>query len=161
MTQNNRRVAITGLGIVSPLGNTIDELWQSLLAGRSGVDVLQRIPPNHLPSGIGGEARDFAGRIEDFGDLEKSLKRTIKKGLKLMCREIEMGVAAAQFAIAQAGLHPHPCDPARIGTLFGTDYIITQPSEFSSGIHNCSTNRKFDFSSWVPTVYTKWSLYGC
>ena len=144
----NRRVVITGMGVVSPLGNTPDDLWQALCNESSGVDFLQRIPSDHLPSKVGGEASAFAGTIDDFGELEKKLKRTIKKGLKLMCREIEMGVASAQHALANAGLNPEVYDPDRIGTMFGSDYIITEPGEFNSGIQNCMESEQFDFERW-------------
>ncbi len=148
MTQNKRRVVITGMGVVSPIGNSLDALWSSLSAGISGVDFLKRFPADHLPSGIGGEADSFEGQIEDFGELEKDVKRTIKKGLKLMCREIKMGVAAAQHAIANAGLSPAVYAPERIGTMFGSDYIITEPDEFSQGMWHCLNDREFDFDLW-------------
>ena len=150
MTQNKRRVVVTGMGVVSPIGNSLDALWSSLSAGNSGVDFLKRFPAGHLPSGIGGEADCFEGQIEDFGELEKDVKRTIKKGLKLMCREIKMGVAAAQHAIANAGLSPAVYAPERIGTMFGSDYIITEPDEFSQGMRHCLNDREFDFDLWGP-----------
>ena len=50
------------------------------------------------------EAREFTGDIDDFGPLDKDQKRSIRKGIKVMCREIQMGVAAAQRALADAGL---------------------------------------------------------
>ena len=162
MTQNKRRVAITGMGVISPLGNSPDALWQALCDEVSGVDFLERIPADHLPSKIGGEAKSFTGTIDDFGELEKKLKRTIKKGLKLMCREIEMGVASAQLAIAGAGLDPEVYDPTRIGTLFGSDYIITEPDEFSRGVRNCMAENGFDFELWgeqgVSQVEPLWLL---
>ena len=149
MTETNRRIVITGMGAISPIGNSADEIWKSLNDGVSGIDFLQRVPPDHLPSKIGGEASAFTGDISDFGDLEKKLKRTIKKGLKLMCREIEMGVAAAQHAIAGAGLVTDTYAPERIGTMFGSDYIITEPFEFSSGVKNCMDDEnQFDFGVW-------------
>ena len=148
MSETARRVVITGLGVISPLGNTVDELWENLVQRKSAVDYLERVPNDHLPSKVGGEARTFTGSIDDFGELEKKLKRTIKKGLKLMCREIEMGVASAQLAIADAGLSHEHFAPERIGTLFGSDYIITEPGEFSSGINNCVNEEEFDFAQW-------------
>ncbi len=148
MAQNNRRVVITGMGVICPLGNSPETLWSALSAGESGIEFLKRIPDVHLPSKIGGEARFFNGDIDDFGELEKKLKRNVKKGLKLMCREIEMGVASAQLAIANAGLSPEVYDPVRIGTMFGCDYIITEPSEFTTGVKNCVPDGSFDFSLW-------------
>ena len=162
MNQNGRRVVITGMGIISPLGSTPDQLWESLVNQKSGVDYLQRIPGDGLPSNFGGEARGFTGSIDEFGELEKMLKRTIKKGLKLMCREIEMGVASAQLALKDSGLNPEIYDPVRIGTLFGSDYIVTEPAEFSSGVLNCLADKKFDFEQWgeqgISKVEPLWLL---
>ncbi|MEM9412254.1 MAG: beta-ketoacyl-[acyl-carrier-protein] synthase family protein [Planctomycetota bacterium] len=148
MSQSSCRVVITGLGVISPLGNSVEELWDGLAHRKSGIDFLTRIPGDHLPSKVGGEASSFTGHIDDFGELEKKLKRTIKKGLKLMCREIEMGVASAQLAIADAALSHEHFEPERIGTLFGSDYIITEPGEFASGIKNCIDDNQFDFGRW-------------
>ena len=61
-----------------------------------------------------GEARAFTGEIDDFGPLEKERKKSIKKGLKVMCRETRMAVAAAQLAIADAGFAEKPMDPEMI-----------------------------------------------
>ena len=95
MAQQNRRVVITGMGAISPLGNSIESLWERLSSGTSGVDVLKSVPVDNFPVDIGGECNEFEGKIENFGELDKKLKRNVKKGLKLMCREIQMGVAAA------------------------------------------------------------------
>ena len=99
-----RRVVVTGLGLVSPLGNTPEKLWRALATGQSGIGPLQSIPTDRLPTKFGGEAREFTGSIEDFGPLEKTMGRNIKKSLKMMCREIQMGVAVAQLAITHSGL---------------------------------------------------------
>ena len=148
MSTNQRRVVITGMGLVCPLGNTPDLLWGSLIAGKSGVSRLDRLPFDHLTTDIGGVAGDFSGSIEDFGTLEKLLQRSIKKGLKLMCREIQMGVAAAQTAIAHAGWSTGVYPAEKIGTMFGSDYIISDPAEYQNGIAQCMPNGKFDFARW-------------
>ncbi len=149
MAQTDRRVVITGMGLISPIGNSPDALWDSLAQRRSGVKPLTNLPTDHFPSDFGGECTDFTGTIEDFGPLEKNLQRSIKKGLRLMCRDIQLGVAAAQLALADAGLQPGSVDPNRIGTLFGSDYIITSPVDFAAGIRNClGENGKFHFQQW-------------
>ena len=58
-----RRVVITGYGLISPIGNNPEKFWRSLEDGQSGIELLQSIPPEHLPSKYGGEARDFSGQI--------------------------------------------------------------------------------------------------
>ena len=158
-----RRVVITGVGLISPLGNTPEDLWESLRAGRSGVRPLERVPPQFLPIRCGAEAREFTGRIEDFGPLEKSVQRTIRKGLKVMCREIQMGVAAAQRALLHAGLPPGSYDPDRTGVVYGSDYIMTMPDEFTEGIREClDEQRHFEFQRWatqgLPKLTPLWLL---
>lgn len=163
MPYSDRRVVITGMGLISPLGHSCDELWKSLESGTSGVKQLSAIPTDHFPSDFGGECTEFTGSIENFGTLEKKLQRSIKKALRLMCREIQLGVAAAQLAVVDAGLEPGIVDPERIGTLFGSDYIITSPLDFAQGIQNCvDSDGKFNFDNWaengLPKVEPLWLL---
>jgi len=163
MSHSDRRVVITGMGLISPLGHNCDDLWSALSEGRSGVDILANIPTDHFPSDFGGECTEFTGDISNFGTLEKKLQRGIKKGLRLMCREIQIGVAAAQLAIADAGLVAGSYDPTRIGTLFGSDYIITSPVDFVEGVQNCLEGDKdFNFENWaesgLPKVEPLWLL---
>lgn len=163
MSQSDRRVVITGMGLISPLGHSYTDLWDSIWEGRSGVKQLSAVPTDHFPSDFGGECTDFTGTIDSFGPLEKKLQRTIKKALRLMCREIQLGVAAAQLAIGDAGLELGSYEPTRTGTLFGSDYIITSPVDFASGIQSClAEGGEFKFDDWahngLPKVEPLWLL---
>jgi 3-oxoacyl-[acyl-carrier-protein] synthase II len=158
-----RRVVITGIGVISPLGNTLDELRSALIAGRSGIGPLQTVPTGNFDFDWGGEARGFTGAIEQFGPLDKNLQRAIRKGQKLMCREIEMGVAAAQLALHDSGLDESRRDADRTGVLFGCDYILTAPEEFAEGIRGCMDgHHEFSFTNWaeqgMPRVNPLWLL---
>ena len=158
-----RRVVITGVGLVSPLGQSADQLWDALLNRRSGVGPLESLPTRYLPTCYGAEARGFTGNITDFGELEKVTQRNIRKGLKVMCREIQMGVAVAQHALADARLNPEVRDPDRTGVVYGSDYIMTLPEEFSEGIRRClNEDDEFDFKRWadegLPKVDPLWLL---
>ena len=139
----SRRVVITGVGVISPLGNSPDVLWNSLRDGRSGIAAIESLPVEHLATKFGGEAREFTGHISDFGDLEKDLVRPIKRGSRLMCREIQMGVAAAQHALQSAGLKIGDYEPERTGVCFGSDYIATLPDEDADGIVECVEEGEF------------------
>ena len=163
MSSSDRRVVITGMGLVSPLGNSVDSLWEHLASRRSGIRIIERLPSEKLPSDVAGQAWDFAGNIDDFGPLEKMTKRGIKKSLRLMCREIQMGVAASQFAIAHSQLDLAQVDSSRIGTMFGCDYIVTEPFEFARGVHaSLNEAEQFDFENWgdkgKPAVEPLWLL---
>lgn len=144
-----RRVVITGVGLVSPLGNTPESLWDALANRKSGVARLSSLPNDNWTTPFAAEARDFTGDIADFGPLEKEKQKQIRKATKLMCRETQMGVAAAQRALADAGLPGAAYEPERIGVVFGSDYMMTLPEEFSSGVAKCAAESgKFDFERW-------------
>jgi 3-oxoacyl-[acyl-carrier-protein] synthase II len=144
-----RRVVITGVGVISPLGNSREKIWSQILAGACGISRLQSLPGESLISPYGGECREFTGNIEEFGPLEKDLKKTIRKGLKVMCREIQMGVAASQLALSSAKLTPGSYNAERTGVSYGCDYLMTMPQEYIDGIRNCTNERgEFEFERW-------------
>ena len=158
-----RRMVITGMGVVSPLGNRCDKLIESLRQSTSGVGPFTQVPRGVLSTDYGAEASEFTGNIDDYGPLDKSLKRTIRKGSKVMCREIEMGVAAAQLALTDAELSVEHRDPARTGVVFGCDYIMSLPSEFVTGIQKClDDSGRFQFDQWgsqgKPEINPLWLL---
>jgi 3-oxoacyl-[acyl-carrier-protein] synthase II len=103
-----RRVAVTGLGAVTPCGNSAAATWESLLAGRSGVGFIQAFDASEYPVRIAGEIKDF-----DPTPLlpPKELRRTERYTL--------LGLAAANEAVADAGLDD-AYHPARIGIVFGS-----------------------------------------
>ncbi|MEL6107728.1 MAG: beta-ketoacyl-[acyl-carrier-protein] synthase family protein [Planctomycetota bacterium] len=159
---SSRRVVITGVGVVSPLGNDPDELVEDLRSLKSAIRPLQQVPHGVLSIDHGAEAIGFTGDIEDYGPLEKPLKRAIRKWGKLMCREIELGVAVAQRALHDAGLDSETRDRDRTGVLYGCDYIMSQPIEFAAGIAKCLDESGFDFTRWgefgKPEVTPLWLL---
>ena len=192
-----RRVVITAVGLVSPLGSTKEALWEGLCSGREpGVVALpndlaglsekgdrhhlperpdepsvgarccaQMVPVPFFPPPIarfGAGCGQFSGEIDDFGPLEKEQKKAIRKGLKVMCRECQMGVAAAQLALGDAGSKLGTLDPHRTGISFGTDYMVTVPEDFTEGIVECLDGQgRFDFSRWRGHGMTKSRPYGC
>lgn len=150
-----RRVVVTGMGVICPLGNSPSRVWENLAAGTSGIQPFRTLPPQ-FPSKSGGEAREFTGDIGDFGPLEKTLQRTIKKGLKVMCREIQMAVAAAQLALLDSQLSADRRNPERTGVAFGSDYIMTVPNEFTDGVVNCQDEAgQFHFEKWGTAGISK------
>lgn len=124
MNSASRRVVITGMGVISPLGSSKEALWEALAAGRSGVSPISVVRPGAVSVHVAAEAKQFSGEIDDFGPLEKEQKKAIRKGLKVMSRECQMGVAAAQLALLDAAAGPRQWDPERTGISFGVDYML-------------------------------------
>jgi 3-oxoacyl-[acyl-carrier-protein] synthase II len=91
-----RRVAITGLGVVTPAGVGVEPFWQGLLAGRGFTRRIDAFDPANFPSRVGGQVADFSAR--DF------VPKTYRKSVKVMARDIEIAVAAADLAFRDAGI---------------------------------------------------------
>jgi len=110
---SRRRVVVTGLGCISPVGNTVAEAWANLLAGRSGVGRITRFDASNLSCQIAGEVKDFP--------LETYIS---SKEARTMDTFIHYGIAAAAQAVADAGLPTLEAldDEAacRIGVLIGS-----------------------------------------
>lgn len=157
-----RRVVITGLGVASPIGCDLAKFWDLLIRGQSGVAPLDNTVPNAYPVPFAGAVRDFAGSVEDFGELDDKLKKNVKKGLKLMCRETQMGVAVAQKALADAAVQGR-VEPERIGVSFGTGYMLTQPEDMSAAMRACADEQgDFQFAGWgtagIKSIQPLWLL---
>ena len=104
-----RRVVITGLGIVSPVGNTVEEAWQNILAGRSGIGQITRFDTSTFPTRIAGEVKNF-----DIGQYLSP------KEARRMDTFIHYGMAAGIQAIKDAGIEANPVDAERIGVAIGS-----------------------------------------
>src|SRR5690242_8482491 len=103
-----RRVVVTGVGVVSPLGTGNDKNWEALTAGKSGIGPITRFDASDLPVKIAGEVKDFVA--EDFID---------KKEIKKMDLFIQYSLAAAQFAMDDSGLVIDEKNAERVGVLVG------------------------------------------
>ena len=88
-----RRVVVTGLGCVSPVGNTVDEAWANLLAGRSGIDLVTKFDASNFSCKIAGEVKNFP--LESYIGAKEA---------RTMDTFIHYGIAAAAQAVADAGL---------------------------------------------------------
>lgn len=105
-----RRVVITGLGVVSPVGNGKEEFWNNLLAGKPGVGPITQFDATDFPVRIAGEVKDF-DPVALAGD---------RKTVRHMDRYTQFAVAAAKMAVADAKLDMTKEDPDMAGTLIGT-----------------------------------------
>jgi 3-oxoacyl-[acyl-carrier-protein] synthase II len=104
-----KRVVITGVGAITPIGCGKDEFWNALIQGKSGVDLVTRFDTSNFKTRIGAEIRDFDP--QDYGIKPKDAKR--------MDLFTQYGVAAASLAIEDAGLKLGEYND-RVGTIIGT-----------------------------------------
>ncbi|MCI0345742.1 MAG: beta-ketoacyl-ACP synthase II, partial [Chloroflexi bacterium] len=106
---SRRRVVVTGLGLVCPVGNRVDDAWQNIVAGRSGIARITRFDPAAFPSQIAGEVKGF-----DVGAYLSA------KEARRYDTFIHYGLAAAIQAVRDAGLDAARGDPERIGCVIGS-----------------------------------------
>jgi 3-oxoacyl-[acyl-carrier-protein] synthase II len=105
----SRRVAVTGLGVISPIGLDVDTVWNNLVAGRTGLRRLTRWDPTPYEAQIAGEVNDFdPAKWMDF----KAARRTD--------RNVQFGVAAAKQALEDSGLTVDQSNRDDIGVIFGS-----------------------------------------
>ncbi|NDU92377.1 MAG: beta-ketoacyl-ACP synthase II [Ferrovum sp.] len=106
---SRRRVVVTGLGIVSPVGNTVSEAWASISAGKSGIGRITRFDPTNFPSQIAGEVKNF--------DPAQFLN---PKEVRRMDVFIHFGLVAAMEALKDSGIEAHPDYAERAGVCIGS-----------------------------------------
>src|SRR5438105_6036841 len=102
-----RRVAVTGLGAVTPLGNDAPSTWQAAVEGRSGIDFIRAFDPSEFPVRIAAEVKDFDEAAVVGG-----------KDARKLDRNVVLAVAAARESLADSGLEID--DPARVGVVLGS-----------------------------------------
>jgi 3-oxoacyl-[acyl-carrier-protein] synthase II len=147
-----REVVITGLGIVSPIGIGRNAVWNSLCAGQSGVRRLAAFDTENSSLPYGAEVLDF--------DPKQYVKP--RKSLKVMSRDIQFGVTAADLAKADAGLTDAMLEPERFGVVFGADLMHGQLEDVLNAFRNCAIEGKFDFQRWgeqaMAEIFPLWML---
>ena len=109
MAMDKRRVVITGVGAVTPLGNTAEEFWAGLLEGRSGIGPITRFDAKDFPTRIAGELKGF-----------DPLKYLDKKDDRKYDPFLKYAVACADMAVEDAALKTDGVDPTRFGVLVGS-----------------------------------------
>ncbi len=106
---SKRRVVVTGMGVISPVGNTVTAAWDAVCNGRSGISAISEFDPEGMTTRIAGEIRNFD--VTDFMP---------KRDARRMDKFIHYGVAASIEALNDAGIEPeHRMDPSRVGVSVG------------------------------------------
>lgn len=166
---SSRRVVITGLGVITPIGLNAADFWKALEAGRGGVRPIQSFNTTNLST-------QFAAEIPNF-DAKSFLDKKDRKSLRVMARGIQLGVAAAQLALTEAKIdrvqldptvEPTPgkprLDPTRFGIEFGSGLLPTELPELGPAAKvsgNCRP-QVVDLERWgvegLPVITPLWML---
>lgn len=122
---SKRKIVVTGMGVVTPLGNAVPAYWAALVEGRSGIRAVEAFDTAEYPCKVGGEVPDFdATQWMDGKDVKRNDRYTL------------FAVAAAKMAMVDAGLEGGVDDPLRFGCIIG------------SGIGGLDTIEKQTFKLW-------------
>ena len=134
-----RRVVVTGLGAVTPIGNTVPEFWQGIREGRVGIGEITRFDTESFKVKLAAEVRNF-----------DAAERMDPKAAKRMERFSQYAVAAAKEAFADADLHLEEEDPFRAGVIVGSGYHVNPKS---LGYRTCTyVGIKLEKGSMYKTV---------
>ncbi len=152
-----RRVVITGLGPITPIGCGAEPFWTALLEGRSGIQPIAAFDASGFDSRIGGE-------ISQIKNIFEFVPKANKRSGKIMARDIELAVAAAYFAVTDAGLNTKcvidratergdavvasNVDSARFGANIGAGLICADLSELAGALATAAPSGVFDLRLW-------------
>ncbi|AIF42767.1 beta-ketoacyl-ACP synthase II [Virgibacillus sp. SK37] len=106
---DNKRVVVTGLGAITPLGNNVETMWENVLAGKSGVDFVTRVNKDDFPAKVAAEVKDFDPTV--YMD---------KKDARKMDPFTQYAVAAAKMAVEDAKLTIDDSNAHRVGVWIGS-----------------------------------------
>jgi 3-oxoacyl-[acyl-carrier-protein] synthase II len=109
-TMNERRVVITGMGCITPLGNDLSTTWEALKAGRSGIARITQLDPEPFDCKIAGEVKNF--EPDGYFRVPKDARRSD--------RFVQFAVAAAKMVVDDSGLDVSLIDPRRFGVMVGS-----------------------------------------
>jgi len=152
-TRNERRVVVTGLGTVTPVGIGIEPLWDGLLTKRSGIRTVEAFDASGLAANFGGEVPPL--KMGNF------VPKGYRKSTKVMARDIGLAVAAAYEAVKDAGLKtkclidrkevpgPTNVDSTRFGANIGAGLICADLQELAGALATAvDEHGEFDIKKW-------------
>ncbi len=126
-----KRVVVTGIGAVTPLGYSIEETWDNMLQGKSGLGCITRFDASALPTRVAAEVKDFdPSQYMDPKEAKRSDRYT------------QLGVAASKLALKDAGVEPGAFDPKRFGILLASGIGGMETIEKQSRVLHESGPRK-------------------
>lgn len=148
----SRRVVITGLGPITPIGIGATAFWSALLEGASGIRRVRSFDPAKFESQMAGEI--------DGVEVGNYVPKSYRKAAKIMARDIVLAVAGAYEAVKDAGLRtkciidrgeasgPPNVDLTRVGANIGAGLICADLPELASALHSASENGEFSLARW-------------
>ena len=142
----NKKIAITGIGMISPLGTTITETWEQIKAGKCGLGEIKSFDASGMACNIGGEVAEY--------DMRSYLPKYHRKAAKLMSRDIELAVVAADDAFRSSGLGTKYIEkepqitPERTTIGIGAGLINCEIPEITPSVMKSLTDGKFDMKKW-------------
>ena len=139
--ESKDRIVVTGMGIISCAGITVNEFWGSLINGKSGIDYLKQLNTDNYSCKIGGEIKKF-----------DSLNYMDKKESKRLALNSQFAVAASMEAIADAELDLSSTDRSNIGALIGSGSGGTIPETEKETIQMFEKNRNTISPIYVPKM---------
>ena len=144
---SQRRVVISGMGILSPLGIGADAFWGTLASGESGIRKIDLMSYSAAPRNVGGEVRGF-----DDSVARKLVPKKQRKSVRMMCREIQLGAVAAVLALEHSGLDLDAIDHDRFGVDFGANLMYSPPDVLREACLRCvnedDPSHTFHFDEW-------------
>ncbi len=156
MTARSRRVVITGIGIISPIGLDAASFWRALEEGRCGVRPIRTFDASGLPVRIAGEIPDF--------NAKNYIEKENRKSLRVMARTIQLAVAGAQGALDDGKVDKSKLDPTRFGVEYGAGLIATELQDLADAARvsaNCQPGH-VDLEKWgdqgIPAIQPLWML---
>jgi 3-oxoacyl-[acyl-carrier-protein] synthase II len=145
----HKRVVITGIGVVSPIGIGAAVFWENLVAGQSGIRRIASYDPSGFPCQVGGEVPAF--KIGDY------VPKSYRKATKVMARDIELAVVAADDAFKDAGIKSKAytdkpeVDGNRFGCNIGAGLLSTDLNELTSALQTARSTgdrNALDLKKW-------------
>ena len=147
------RCVITGIGAVSAAGIGIDEIWDSLCAGRSGLAPITAFDTSASPYPFGGEVK----KDDQLISAREYVPKHYRKATKVMARDTQLAVVAASLAVADAGLVTReagedstPTYPSgRVGCHIGAGFIAAETEELTSALVTAKDEKgEFSLEKW-------------
>src|SRR5215510_3981546 len=137
-TPDHARVVVTGVGAVTPVGNTAHEFWEALVQGRSGVAPITAFDATRArPS--------YAAEVKNFVPEQAGLP---PRRLKMMGRQAQLAFAAVHDACADAALMSHDLERTRLGIVLGVGMLNADVAELGRVVHASGAGDPFDLSAF-------------